>query len=294
MHNVVRGRNHKRVRTQKLYIFLIGIFVMSAFTTWITNHEKVTINTILVDGTEKTIPIDIQAIVNKHLDKSYFFIVPKRNVVLMPIDEIKEDLLTTFTIIKDVSIKKINLQTIQVKVEERIPHAKWCGIDNNENRLETCLLLDNEAYLYTYEEKNITSALYTFFGPLITSTETASTSLATTPTNISTSTPVHSNTSYIGKTYIDSSTFHKINAFATALKSNDITSDSMTFENSTGYIHLNKGGYLIFNMNRNLGTVAEDVLLAYTQKFINDTKKPEQLDYIDSRFNNKVLFKFVE
>ena len=110
----------------------------------------------------------------------------------------------------------------------------------------------------------------------------------------STTTPIDSQI-YIGNIYMERDLFSTINTFIKILETGGIKSHSTYFEKGDGYLLLSDGGLLYFNTDKNLGAIAEDVLLAYKQKFNQESvSNPEDLDYIDTRFNNKVLFKFAD
>lgn len=108
-----------------------------------TRVEALTITEVKVEGGETIASGTIVAAVEPLLDGNYYHLVPRRFTWWYPKGEIIAAIKAVDRV-KDVTIKRVDGQTLLVSFTEYVPEALWCDPVERER----CLLLDQAGYAF--------------------------------------------------------------------------------------------------------------------------------------------------
>ena len=99
---------------------------------------------------------------------------------------------------------------------------------------------------------------------------------------------------YIGVHLLPAPLFTQIMQFINLLKEVGITSHTLSIRASNLYeLSFTSGGILRFSPEQDLNRAVSNLIAAYEKKFSNEPNiSSKDIDYIDIRFDNKVIFKF--
>jgi len=119
--------------------FLILIFISAIFY-FLFFSQTFQIEKIIVTGENKVSTEDIKSLIQPKLENKILFFKTK-SILLVNLDEIKEDILANFPPIAEVEIKKGFPDAINVLIIERAGLALWCQAGQ-------CFLVDNEGVVF--------------------------------------------------------------------------------------------------------------------------------------------------
>ncbi|MCK5022198.1 MAG: FtsQ-type POTRA domain-containing protein [Candidatus Pacebacteria bacterium] len=281
-----------------LILFLIVIILIS----FISKREELSIENINIKGNIVTLNEDILNIVNQNIEGNYFWLFSKSNFLIFPRFKIKKDILDTILRIDDLDISFENPQTININITERKPFALYCKnlvvqlLSNEEiedgltdtatttsknlvvgllsKEKDECYFMDKNAYIYEKSPDFSDDIYFKYMGDT---------------NNIASSTE-----SYIlGKTYLSQARedqFDKVNLFIIYLKNININVYRLLVKENGDYeLYFDDDSKLIFDENQDFNVIFENLQAVLVD--IEDLRE-EQFEYIDLRFDNKILYKF--
>ena len=225
-------------------------------------------------------------------------------------------------------------RTIVIKISERDPFALWCDgeapVDGDDANVGSCFFLDSDGYIFAnapYFQDNVYFKLYgkPFLKNIEIAEEVESESFKTESigsvgiesgvdenealskveeTSISNEAVDISNAEYIGIYFLPPAEFTRIMQLVSLLEKINLQSYALVVTSPDLYeLSLVSGGTLRFLPGQDFHQVIDDLEIAYIKKFSNESKNgpsgrsdisPEDIEYIDIRFDNKILFKFKE
>ncbi len=107
---------------------------------------------------------------------SYLSIAPRDSTFLFPARRIRTSILQTHTDIAAVSIFRNGLTGLSIKLDYRVPIARWCGLAPSDEVAEYCYLFDANGFIFSAAssgEGDVRSATssptvnnFTFYAPL--------------------------------------------------------------------------------------------------------------------------------
>ncbi len=108
------------------------------------------IDDIKVIGTNSISNSEIKDQVAEKLLGNYYFIYSKGNSYLFPKHEIETALLQTFPRLATVAVRRASDKAITIKITEREPFALWCGEEYNKEiyELNDCWYIDNTGFVF--------------------------------------------------------------------------------------------------------------------------------------------------
>ena len=273
----------------------------------------------------------IKRYATKNITRRHFYFLPKNNYFLFSKKTLENQILDNYKQIKNVVITRQGFQTITISVIERKISALWCdGKPPIQSEVEVnleignCYFIDEEGYIFTKtpyfydhiyfeiygapflgsykksEENIFNKATSTSLEKVATTTwgfhpqvnEKAS-STENTEKNNTLSTQTEQN--YVGTYLLPVSFFTQIMQFMNSLKEVGIASHTLLIHAPNLYeLSLTAGGILRFSSKQDLNRAVNNLITAYKKKFPDDKPNilPRDIDYIDIRFDNKVVFKF--
>ena len=319
------AKRHRRIFWTKFVLSLIFLSFLVWGFSYVTKLEKVNISNINIIGNKAISEKDILEIANRNLEGGYFKLFSKSNILIYPKSKIKKELLDFSLRIKELMITFKNFQTININIVERTPFALYCKdkdinleilspdeqiatstefslvleelsdeesekikeenleVDslNKESQIEECYFMDEEGFIYA-QAMNFTDNVYFKYEQELSKIN-----------DLGILSP--SGSKMLGKTYLEGARenqFEKVNLFIRFLK--DINVDVyrlLVKENGDYELSFDNESLLIFDEKQDF-----DMLLENLQAVLIDLGDLEEreFEYIDLRFDNKVLYKFKE
>lgn len=237
------------------------VAVSLAFIWYVGHLPALTISSVEVSGTNSVSSDSVKILVSEKLQGSYAYIIPHNNSLVFPEQDIRAQMLAQFPPIASLSISRVGLTGLSIKIEERTPVALWCGA--NVNVTSECYSVDATGFVFA--EANEDTALIHFYGDV--------------------------GEHPIGTTYLDGgfASLHTLvkdigttierapKAVATDTTTKDVV---LTFAD---------GGILKFVQTTNDQATLENVASVFASQSF---KKNKQFEYVDFRFGDKVYVKF--
>lgn len=297
-----KERRGHRLKTKIIFCFIIIIFVLGGIS-WITHNERILINDIQIEGIETIEVKEIMGLAEEHLSGKYFWLFPKKNTFIFPKEEVEINLLDKYKQIKNVAIKRDGLNTLKITILEREPFALWCDsemiVEEKKEEIGNCYFVDYEGYIYAtapYFFDNIYFELYgePFFDNDENLEKIEEKREDLDNTKEESSIGDFNKKEYIGRHFLPPEEFVRTMQFVSSLEKIELPVHSLIIDSSDMYkLTLVGGGILRFLPALDYHRSINDLTTAYKKKFSEDSDLlPEDLEYIDIRFENKILFKF--
>ncbi len=103
---------------------------------------------------------------------SYLGIIPRDSTLFYPADEIRSDILSRDSNIAAVSLFRSGLTSLTIRVDMRVPIAKWCGLAPTPNVEEYCYVFDASGLIYAAADlAPDTLNPFALYAPLVGATE---------------------------------------------------------------------------------------------------------------------------
>jgi hypothetical protein len=246
------------------------------------------IQNVEIVGASESLKEDVLGLVNAEMEGYIGKIFPRKNIFLFRKERMEEKVLEQYLKVKTIHIKRVGLSKIHVAIEERKPYALWCSSDAAETG--ECYFADVTGYIFTPAPYFSDHTYFELYGePLSVASSTAaasSTSVVATPPD----------DSLLGKQYLPENIFFEAMLFVQMLDQNGMKTYSLTTRDMDLFeLKLARGGVIRFTPKENMQTAVNDLKVAYEKKFSEQAEKtPEMLEYVDVRFADKVVFKFVD
>ncbi len=101
---------------------------------------------VAVEGHKAIDSAEVVDLTREALSGSYVFL-PKRNILIYPRKALSRYLEYHLPRIESVYIKRKDLNTIRISVEEREPEALWCG--EKPGGIDFCFFVDEDGFVYS-------------------------------------------------------------------------------------------------------------------------------------------------
>lgn len=269
-----------RARRTRLSILLVILFFSIVYALgFFSSNENVTINKIVVSGTQIINSTDVEATALKNISGKYLKLFYKGNIFIYPKKQIYNNLIKNFPRIDKLSLRLNNLNTLNIDISERSGVALYCGneVPIIESEVgENCYFINNDGYIFDeapYFSGNIYFKYYL---------------------------SIEKNENPMGNQALPVDIFHKYVRFIDGVVSLgfkpihlviDSNGDSSLFLDHTLTGTIPK---IIFKKEDDLTNVLESLSLSMSKpEFAEEIKsKYTTLLYIDLKFKNKVLYKF--
>lgn len=272
---------------------LVLVVCAVAGVVWLSQMDSHQIKKVQVKGASETLAGEIVSVVEEEMAKKILWLFPKRNTFLFPKKNTESMLLDKYPRIKSISVDSINFSKILITVVEREPAVLWCReyMLDSENDMSDCYFVDKTGYVFTEAPYFSDHVYFELYGsPLVFDKKVE----ATTSPDILAEKAVDDLASVIGIQLLPKETFVLVISFVRSLEQISIGSYSLTIRDEDLFeISMDSGGILKFSPTQDLVEVLGKIKTAYEKKFTESSEKtPSQIEYVDVRFANKVLFKF--
>lgn len=267
-----RLKRRKRVRRTRLAIalgvLLVLVLGIIAGLSWL---PIIRIHSVEVVGAQTIAADNVQQFVADKLTGRKFFVLPANNIFFYPKKEIRDRLHNEYPVLKDISIRAKNFETVEVTLTEREPKALWCG----EARDETggCRLMDETGFVYSADLGLTLPSFVRYTG-----------AASTTKGFTGVVEPVQ---------YLDSAEFEALSALVAALAQNQSQTEIISADvdaHQDVRVVFGNGFMLIFSLKDAGGDVYERFVLALSAEPFKD-KNLSGFEYLDLRFGDKLYYK---
>lgn len=265
------AKKRKRFFWIKIGFFFFIFVLLISLLSYLLKLQKITIDTITVQGNSAIIGEEIISLINQELQGEYYWIFPKKNIFIFPKNSIKDKILDTWKRAHTVDIERDSLTSLKIVIIEKKAKSLWCDgqLINNSNE-DQCYFIDETGYVFSKAPAFSDNVYFRYYG------------------NIPTSDP-------IGQKYLPTSNFQILSNFIQDLEKLEIRPSKLLPKAGGEYeLYLEDGSRILFysrdNYSRTLGNLET---LFDSDVYKKDIKKSiSPVDYIDVRFGNKVSYKF--
>lgn len=161
-----RLAERRRSRGRRLAIGFCVLFVLViAALVWGMQSTKVRVASITMYGADQS----LADVARAQMQGKYLGIIPRDSIFFVPESAIRHAILDAQPEIAAISIFGDGLTSISIKVDERAPVGRWCGLSKTPGVPEYCYFFDANGYLFgATDDATTTTALNPFilYAPL--------------------------------------------------------------------------------------------------------------------------------
>lgn len=246
----------------------------------ISQNERWRISHVDISGAN-TVPVDIiRALARQKLTGNYFFVYARENSRLFPSKEIEQVLLDVFPQFENVSVGRIDNNTIRIVIKERVPYALWCGDSfvSSVKELSKCWFIDAKGFVFDRAPIFSDGVYMEVYGKLI-------------EKNIDE--PLRGELLYNRFAIVDNfvKLIHKDIGKSYRVLIKPEGELEVVIHSSIKYPFLNNVA-VRFKDESNPEVLVKNMLSAILVQFPNNIESKKKLLYIDMRFGNKIFFGF--
>lgn len=275
----MRARRHFSTRKKepfpaKLILSIAGVLgvVLLGLLVWGIHTTSVRISDVSVQGAKTISKETISSMVEDMLAGAYAFVIPRNSTFFYPKETIEDTLYETFPHIKEVDIARDGFSGLSVAIAEYEGYALWCGewYDGTYDSTEQCYFVDGDGYIFKKAEDTETEGFVKYYGSLPESRN-----------------PI--------RQYVHlQNDFKELRNFLELLDTVAFEPVALFWNPDEDYIvYLQQGGELRISMFDDLTKVFESLQAVFvSDAFKAGVASGEPLQYIDLRFQDRVLFKF--
>ena len=242
-------------------------------------QSPVRVSRIVIYGADQS----LADVARSALAGSYFGIVPRDSTFFISDSRVRASLLSARSDIAAISLFRNGLTGLSVKVDYRVPIARWCGPSFASSTPESkCYLFDASGFVYA-----------TATEPFVVQAGAATSSAAVAPADEGTVTPFvlfdalkQDSPAPVGSTIIAEDTLPAVFDFARRLASFGSPVSIISIRGDEADIYLANGARVTYVVGSE-----EDALSALTSAGANLNLADGSIDYIDLRFPGKVYVK---
>ena len=133
-----RGLSWKKVL---LYLIILGLLAGAFF---LLRSQKLQIDSFVISGTEVLDNADIEANTKGQIEGKWLWFFPRTSTFLINKNAIENTLKKDFSRIETVSVKRIDLQTLEINIKEYSAVYLWCTDETDE----FCYFMDKNGVVY--------------------------------------------------------------------------------------------------------------------------------------------------
>ncbi len=263
-----KKRKYFTIRAGILTVLLLLLLGALSLASWI---PEANIRAIKVVGNTTVSEEDIRAYIEKRIAGSYLYLFSRANVFLFQPRVIERELYETFKKIKEVEVSRDSLVSVSVSIKERKPYYLWCDRSIPIGDVESCYFLDIDGYAFAPAPYFSGHVYFTFLKKFESDTETP-----------------------VGTMFLPEGEFKRLVSFRNTLRERELDAYALEVLEAGDYAFvLADGTKIVFNPKQDLGVAALNLAATFdTEQFIKKRKSGLFLEYVDVRFDSKVLYRF--
>lgn len=262
-----RRRRQALLIKVSLFVFLFAIFLFGL--SYLSRYPKFVIQEIEIRGAKAISKEHLETLAEEKISGNYAFIFSKKNILIYPKGSLEKALLDKFKRIQKLSVERLG-QKLIIDVEERQGEYLLCGSE------DSCYFMDSVGFVFD-KAPNFSGSVYF---------------------KIYTDAFFTQGEEIIGRKFLEEEKLLGIFVFRDRI-SQIIQIDSLEAPESGEYkFNLAIGGntlkpYIFFRKEGDFNKLFENLTLALeTEPLLSEFQNKANLEYLDLRYNNKVLYKF--
>lgn len=293
-----RARTRKRKKT---ILWMIGsavffIVFVSTFA-WLACLQSLQIENITITGAHPEFETLIRTEVDERLSRNMLFIFPKKNIYLFSIGSLKQ-WIRQHAHVKDVAISREGFNTVAIHVQEREPVALWCSGEpphESNTGVGDCMFVDVTGYLFSQAPYFYDHVYFELFGTPTGENDTVRSVASSSAALSTTSDAFVAETGYLGTYFLPTDTFNNIMHFKLLLEDVGLPVHTLVLKSRerVEYIVYPRNTKIITTLYSEPVSTVNDVRTALDTKLEeNSGVGVEDIEYIDARFSDKIVFRF--
>jgi len=144
-HGSVGLAERRRNRRRRIFIFFCFLFLLlSGTAVYGLQQNAVRISHVQIFGAVNS----LTEYATSAMQGSYLGIIPRDSIFFFPAYRIRANLLDAHPEIAAVSIFRNGFTGLSIKISERMPAARWCGLAPTEGVDEYCYFFDVKGYIF--------------------------------------------------------------------------------------------------------------------------------------------------
>ena len=152
-----RLAERRRTRRRRTVVALcILILILLGTGVWGLGQNAVRVSRIEILGTDQS----LASYATSAMQGSYFGIIPRDSTFFFPEESIRADILASHNDIAAVSILRNSFTGISIKVDYRVPIARWCGDVTRFNLEDSDLRLNLVTSCYVFDANGVIFSAY--------------------------------------------------------------------------------------------------------------------------------------
>ena len=134
---------------------------------WILQQGAVRISKVQVFGGDESLSL----YATSAMQGNYFGIIPRDSIVFFPEDSIRSNIVAAHPEIAAVSLFRKGMDGLTIKIDNRTPVARWCGLSPTEGVEAYCYFFDVKGYIFaTAATTTPTLNSFVVYAPLVNDT----------------------------------------------------------------------------------------------------------------------------
>lgn len=276
-------KKEKSIKKIKIFIFIfVFLTILFVGLGFLSHLPKIVLNNIETIGLKVINAEELEDKTLNYLSYNTALLYSKGNIFLYSEKGITEFIKKEFPRVYSVDDINREKQTLYISLEERQSAYLWCGFDEpsyDKQYLEKdCYFIDQTGFIFDKAPFFTNGVYFTFYGG------------------------VNEDSSPVGQTVVLQNSMLDLMKVVNLLKEKDIKVHSVVLKKDGQNFFLidNKtsfGGFskIFFNEDESIDILLEKINISLSEEsFVSDFKlKSADLEYIDTRFKNRVFYKFV-
>ena len=245
---------------------VLGIVLLVWGIIWCLRYHKFQIQKVSVQGAFVIVPEDIQTFVQKDLEGKYLKIIPKTSIFLLREKTLRAKIAQQFPYAQTINIKRTSISAIAIDITEYKGVYLWC-VETDAD----CYFMNKNGLVFSPAPYFSGSAYIKIFGG-------AKSEFPFSP--------------------LDAHSFGLVPEVAELLSTIDIAPVSLRFEEghslAISFVHNRNPAKLFLDPSKDIRVQIDALSSALATKALRDlyTDTNKKLEYLDTRFDSKVVYKF--
>ncbi len=256
---LIKEKKRKRIIFLSIFFSVCVVCVLTLF--FVFRAPFLYITEVVVSGNQVIEAEQVKEIVSKALEEQYFFVIPKKNRIVYPENELIDIIKKKFGRVEELQMQVDN-NTLEIKIKERGSYALWCKTEKE------CFFIDTTGLVFSTAPV-FSSGVYQIFTGIITDSNP------------------------LGKTFLNEALLKEVSFITVFLLQYKLVTERIDVVTLRETILTLSGGIKIkIDLTKKSD---ETINLIKTLFASNEFKKvfsnTSSIEYIDVRFGTKVFFK---
>lgn len=157
-------RKQKRHRRRWLLAVIVFIFLVFGGIVWLSHQEGVQIQEFEVTASGGLPEREFKRLIDQQLDRSLWQMISRRNILLLPRHDIKQQITDLTYRVRSVDIDITGLRQFDVKINTRKPDAPVCPPPTATT--SSCRVVDKQGLVFADAEERATTSLQYITEPI--------------------------------------------------------------------------------------------------------------------------------